>query len=80
MSINYTVEFLIDVLEDTLEHVGDPEWREHIKNNIRYARQDLEYKPQPDDWTKSPKGDFFCPCPNNVRAFLFPSFPKNDSS
>jgi hypothetical protein len=49
MSINYTVEFLIDVLEDTLEHVGDPEWREHIKNNIRYARQDLEYKPQPDD-------------------------------
>jgi hypothetical protein len=33
--------------------------------------------------TKSPKGDFFCPCPNNVRAFLFPSFSKsfgNDSS
>ena len=23
---------------------------------------------------------FFCPCPNNVRAFLFPSFSKNDSS
>ena len=65
MSLENTVENLIDVINDIINsgYLRGSDMEEYAKDNIRYAQNDLNYKPQPDDWTKSPKGDFLLSMP-----------------
>jgi hypothetical protein len=51
MSLENTVENLIDVINDIINsgYLRGSDMEEYAKDNIRYAQNDLNYKPQPDD-------------------------------
>jgi hypothetical protein len=51
MALDTTVLNLIDVLNDIINsgYLRGSDMEEYAKDNIRYAQNDLNYKPNPDD-------------------------------
>jgi hypothetical protein len=51
MGLENTVLNLIDVLNDIVNsgYLRGSDMEDHVKDYIRFAQNDLNYKPQPDD-------------------------------